>query len=160
MSETFTGGCQCGAVRFRVAGPFDHASICNCRMCQKAFGNFMAPFAHFEAPVQWTRGAPTYFRSSTRVLRGFCNKCGTPLSYQWGEEANPSLAIGAFDRPDAIMPSVEFARDNRHPVFAHYDELTEEPLGSTDEERDLLAILKSYQHPDQDTADWPPRSES
>jgi len=154
VSEIFTGGCQCGAVRYRVEGPVRHASICNCRMCQKALGNLMAPFASFEARVDWTRGKPTYFQSSTRVRRGFCNRCGTPLSYQWGEH-NLSLTIGSFDRPDQLLPTVEFARDNRHPVFAHYNDLVEEPLGSTDEERDLLAILKSYQHPDQDTESWP-----
>ena len=155
MSETFTGGCQCGAVRYRAEGAVHHASICNCRMCQKAFGNFFAPFASFEAVVQWTRGRPTEFHSSPKVSRGFCNKCGTPLTYSWGG-GSPSLAIGAFDLPDAILPTVEFARDNRHPILNHYDDLLSEALGSTDEERDLLAILKSYQHPDQDTANWTP----
>jgi hypothetical protein len=159
MSDTFTGGCQCGAVRFRVTGPVRHASICNCRMCQKAFGNLMAPFASFAAPVEWTRGKPSHFNSSPRVRRGFCRNCGTPLTYQWGDNP-PSLAIGAFDRPDAIMPTVEFARDNRHPVFARYDALADEPLGATDEERDLLAILQSFQHPDQDTETWPAEGSS
>ncbi len=155
MSEIYTGGCQCGAVRFRVDGPVRHASICNCRMCQKALGNIVAPFAEFDAPVQWTRGRPTLFRSSAKVQRGFCSLCGTPLSYQWGDH-NPALTIGAFDHPNAIMPTGELARDNRHPVIGHADELSEEPLGSTDEERDILAILHSYQHPDQDTDTWPP----
>ena len=36
-------GCQCGAVRFRVEGTLDDASVCHCRMCQKAFGGFYAP---------------------------------------------------------------------------------------------------------------------
>ena len=54
------------------------------------------------------------------------------------------------------MPTVEFARDNRHPIFLAYDAMVEEPLGNTDEERDILAILKSYQHPDQDTETWSP----
>jgi hypothetical protein len=35
-----SGGCQCGAVRFRVDGELGRASICHCRMCQKAFGAF------------------------------------------------------------------------------------------------------------------------
>jgi hypothetical protein len=154
MSDVYTGGCQCGAVRFRVEGPVKHASICNCRMCQKALGNFIAPFVSFSRPVEWTRGRPTEFQSSQMVRRGFCRNCGTPLSYRWGDH-DPSLTIGAFDEPDAIVPTVELAQDNRHPIFSHYDALVAEDQGTTDEERDLLAILKSYQHPDHDTAEWP-----
>ncbi|MEQ8373768.1 MAG: GFA family protein, partial [Roseibium aggregatum] len=36
MTEIHTGGCQCGALRFKVEGPLGEASICHCRMCQKA----------------------------------------------------------------------------------------------------------------------------
>jgi hypothetical protein len=155
MTEIFTGGCQCGAVRFRVAGPLRHASICNCRMCQKALGNLFGAWAEFDAPVTWTRGRPSVFRSSAKVQRGFCNQCGTPLTYQWGN-SHPSLTVGAFDHPNDIMPTGEAARDNRHPLMGHADELVPEPMGRADEERDLLAILRSYQHPDQDTDSWTP----
>jgi len=155
VTDYFTGGCQCGAVRYRVAGPVRHASICNCRMCQKALGNLTAPFVSFQAPVEWTRGRPTLFRSSMRVQRGFCNQCGTPLTYQRGDMPI-SLTVGSLDRPNVVVPTVELARDNRHPVIGHIDELREESQGATDEERDILAILRSYQHPDQDTEAWTP----
>lgn len=151
----FTGGCQCGAVRYRVQGPVTHASICNCRMCQKALGNFMAPFVAFAGALEWTRGRPTEFRSSQQVRRGFCSNCGTPLTYRWGPH-QPSLTIGSLDEPDAVLPTVELARDNRHPVFAHYEALVEEDLAGTDEERDIHAILRSFQHPDHDTDQWRP----
>jgi hypothetical protein len=152
-----SGGCQCGAVRYRASGAALHASICNCRMCQKALGNLIAPFVQFAGGVEWTRGEPAWFRSSDRVRRGFCSECGTPLAYLWGED-RPALTIGSLDRPDDVMPTVEFARDNRHPVFARYHALVPEPLGATDEERDLLAILRSFQHPDHDTKTWPPEA--
>jgi hypothetical protein len=43
MSDTpRTGGCQCGAVRFRINGRLGRASICHCRMCQKQFGSFFS----------------------------------------------------------------------------------------------------------------------
>ena len=61
-----TGGCQCGAVRFRVTGPLDDASICHCRMCQKAFGAYYAPLVSTRgARLEWTRGEPKRFQSST-----------------------------------------------------------------------------------------------
>jgi hypothetical protein len=158
VTDVYTGGCQCGAVRYRVAGPVRHASICNCRMCQKALGNVFGAWVEFDAPVQWTRGRPSLFRSSLKVQRGFCNQCGTPLTYQWGDN-NPAITIGSFDRPNQIVPTGEVARDNRHPVVGHADDLIAEPLGTTDEERDILAILRSFQHPDQDTETWPPGGE-
>ena len=43
QQASYSGGCQCGAVRFRVEGALGDASICHCRMCQKASGNFYLP---------------------------------------------------------------------------------------------------------------------
>ena len=67
--EPITGGCQCGAVRFRIAR-LGRASICHCRMCQKAFGSFFGPLVTAKG-LEWTRGAPARFESSNaRLLRG------------------------------------------------------------------------------------------
>lgn len=55
--EINTGGCQCGAVRFRVEGKLGDASVCHCRMCQKASGNFYLPLVSVRgAKLVWTRG--------------------------------------------------------------------------------------------------------
>ena len=69
-----TGGCQCGAVRFRVEGELGDASVCHCRMCQKAAGNFYLPLVSVrQAKLSWTRGEPKRFQSSnaasTRLLQ-------------------------------------------------------------------------------------------
>ena len=42
MPNPITGGCQCGAVRYRITAPLENPHICHCRMCQKAFGNYFA----------------------------------------------------------------------------------------------------------------------
>ena len=91
-TEIHTGGCQCGAIRFRVTGELKDASICHCRMCQKAFGAYYAPLVSTRGAVlEWTRGEPKRFQSSNVVRRGFCADCGTPLTY----EAPDGVAVAA-----------------------------------------------------------------
>ena len=38
MGEIFTGGCLCGAVRYRITAAPVEALYCHCRMCQRAHG--------------------------------------------------------------------------------------------------------------------------
>ena len=79
----YSGGCQCGAVRFRVEGALGDASVCHCRMCQKASGNFYLPLVSVrEAKLTWTRGEPKRFRSSNHASRGFCAECGNAPGLQ------------------------------------------------------------------------------
>ena len=108
MTQTaFTGGCQCGAVRYRFSKEPARRSVCHCRMCQKALGNVFAPFAG--APLtdfQWTRGAPKIFRSSEACERGFCADCGTPLTYRDTREEKLFVTIGSFDDPARLAPSL------------------------------------------------------
>ena len=153
----YTGGCQCGAVRFRVEGRLADASVCHCRMCQKAFGAFYAPLATAPAGgLAWTRGEPKRFRSSNHVQRGFCAACGTPLTYEAPDGV--ALAIGSFDHPEAVAPTVQFGIEGKLPyvdaISALPARLTADDLAAAA----FLASVVSYQHPDHDTENWPPAS--
>ena len=145
------GGCQCGAVRFQVK-LLGRPSICHCRMCQKAFGGFFGPLvtAH---DASWTRGEPKWFQSSNRARRAFCGECGTPLAYEtkYGLE----LAIGTFDDPTVAAPVIQVNLDDRLPFFHELTSLPER-TDVSDEWRDFMAGIHSNQHPDHDTAAWPP----
>lgn len=150
-----TGGCQCGAVRFAVEGELGRASLCHCRMCQKAFGSAFGPFV--SAPMSafsWTRGAPKHFQSSNKVRRGFCGACGTPLTFEWSDEVM-ELAIGAFDDPSEIRPVVQLAVDAALPWVGAIAGLPAVPASEGQAMQAHYDSVVSYQHPDHDTADWP-----
>lgn len=144
-----TGGCQCGAVRFAVNGELGRASICHCRMCQKAFGAFYGPLV--SAPgLAWTRGAPTHFQSSNRARRGFCRECGTPLTFE-PDDGPVELAIGAFDAPTRVRPTIQHGVDARLPWLSGLDGL---PVRSGEEAARVApyyASVRPLQHPDHET---------
>ncbi|MGR6431403.1 GFA family protein [Rhizobium sp. PAMB 3174] len=154
-TDTHSGGCQCGAVRFRAC-KLGRPSICHCRMCQKQFGNFFAAFVTADpAHVEWTRGQPSWFRSSAKVHRGFCNKCGTPLAYRY--EGALELAIGALDQPELFEPQIQVNHAQRLPWIDH---LFDKPAYSTPAMAAFHASVVSWQHPDHDTTEWPPEDEA
>lgn len=155
-STTHTGGCQCGSVRFRVDGVLGDASVCHCRMCQKAFGNFYAPLVSVrDAKLTWTRGEPKTFQSSNFVHRGFCGDCGTPLSYEAPDGV--ALAIGAFDTPETIVPHIQWGVEGKLAYVDHIHELPAQHTLADPDAAPFLNALQSLQHPDQDTEVWPPR---
>jgi hypothetical protein len=152
-----TGGCQCGAIRFRVTGTLTDSSICHCRMCQKAFGAYYAPLVSTRgAELTWTRGTRKMFRSSNFVERGFCADCGTPLTYEAPDGI--AIAAGAFDDPSALPPVVQFGTEAKIGFVDHLHEL---PGHATEEDAEAAPfVLKivSYQHPDHDTETWLPEN--
>ena len=145
---SFSGGCQCGAVRFRVEGPLGEASICHCRMCQKATGGLYGPYVAAPGLV-WTRGERKRFQSSNKVWRGFCEACGTPLTFEYGE-SSMALAIGALDDPAAARPTKQLGSPSKLPWV---DALADQPVHEPTEPRAAahLASIISLQHPDRDT---------
>jgi hypothetical protein len=155
VSTAYSGGCQCGAVRFRVEGTLGDASICHCRMCQKAAGNFYLPLVSVRgAKLTWTRGVPKRFQSSNFAWRGFCGSCGTPLFYEAPDGV--ALAIGAFDDPSSIAPAIQWGVEAKLP---YVDGIPTLPGRDTMEDQDASSFLHkivSYQHPDHDTDRWPP----
>lgn len=152
--ETQSGGCQCGAVRFRIHGRLGDASVCHCRMCQKAFGGFYAPLVSLrDAKLSWTRGQPAKFRSSNFVERGFCANCGTPLTYEAPDGI--AVAIGAFDRPQEIAPKLQWGIEGKLPYVDAIPTLPANHTLADTNAAPFLQQLVSYQHPDHDTEQWP-----
>ena len=150
LSPRLTGGCQCGAVHYRVVSAPIEVSVCHCRMCQKAGGGPFLGLAKFPlASVAWTRSAPSIFTSSSLATRGFCAACGTPLTYQWEPDAI-SLTTGSFDEPALVPPSVRYGIEGLLPWCEHLAEL---PADRMDKwlAPGLNKAFVNHQHPDHET---------
>jgi len=146
----YTGGCQCGAVRFAISATPNRVSICHCRMCQKASG---APFASFadinRTDFAWSKGQPAFFRSSSIADRGYCAACGTPLSFGRIDGDRIEIMTGAFDRPDQLVPTRQYGSESRLGWVVGISNL---PSQTTQQNYgpEKMATIVSHQHPDHD----------
>lgn len=152
-----TGGCQCGAVRYALYTGPQHASICHCRMCQKAVGNYFAAYAGVQKPdFAWTRGKPGSYRSSEAIERDFCRDCGTPLTYRPLDKGTVSVSVGSLDHPEHVHPDHQYGVEGRLPDFERLSSLPR--TATQDWAGDRLTKLASRQHPDHETKDWKPHT--
>jgi hypothetical protein len=145
-----TGGCQCGAVRYRLDAEPSGANICHCRMCQKAAGSpFMAFAGVPNDQFVVTRGALGTFASSAAVERGFCAGCGTPLTFRGLGSDRISVTIGSLDDPNAVTPSIQIGIESQ--MHWLMDALGR-PAVTTDQwlESKKIAAIQNRQHPDEE----------
>lgn len=97
---TTTASCLCGDVRIAVTGEPYRVGLCHCMDCRKHHG------ALFHASAIFPEGAVT-ISGETRDYEGrhFCPRCGSSVFGVSGDEVEVNL--GAFDAPDAFVPTYE-----------------------------------------------------
>ena len=118
--ESHDGGCQCGAIRYRISGAPRSSTLCFCRSCRLSSG---APMVGWRVVPSggfaWLAGQPRHHRSSSAVLRGFCADCGTLLTYQRdGAPATIDVTTVTLDRPEGLAPTQEIWLSDKLPWAA------------------------------------------
>ncbi|NMM36457.1 MAG: GFA family protein [Glaciimonas sp.] len=97
------GSCLCGRVKYQVTGDIRSASHCHCTMCQKQHGAACGSYANVDrAGFSYASGADAVaaYESSPGVTRGFCQICGSSLT--WHSEKSPdciAVSLGTLDAP-------------------------------------------------------------
>jgi hypothetical protein len=111
------GGCLCGRVRFEARGRPDHVVHCYCSMCRRQSGAALQTFARFaRAAVRFVGEEPVGYRSSERVMRGFCRECGSSLTFAYDHDpAHLWLTAGSLDHPERVAPTGHFLAEDRVP---------------------------------------------
>jgi hypothetical protein len=103
-SAAITGGCLCGAVRYRVKGDLRPTlSACHCSQCRRHHGA-LGVFSSAEATAVEIEGLDKlrWYQSSDGARRGFCAVCGAKLFWQAIGDAALDIVAGSLDRPKGL----------------------------------------------------------
>ncbi len=114
MTAHMAGGCACGSVRFDCTEKPIVQLICHCRDCQRASGSSFAAVMFVPSDrLTFTKDAPLYHEvtaaSGRKLQRGFCGKCGSPVSLRWPDDPFQCelLVVSSLDDPSVFAPSYE-----------------------------------------------------
>ena len=124
----WTGGCLCGAIRYRSDQPPNQVYACHCRMCQRHTGSAFWFGAKFPRnALQFTKGEPQLYQSSKILERFFCSDCGSSVALfypnrPWpGEEPGIEVAAGTLDHPELLEPEFHYGVESKL-SWLHFDE--------------------------------------
>jgi hypothetical protein len=120
-----TGGCLCGAVRYRATAAPIATRVCWCRLCQKigaGSGTVNVCFARDAVTVTGDlRDYSSVADSGNRMHRRFCPQCGTPMFSE--ADARPHLIFiraGTLDDPEVAKPG-QIIWTSQAPSWACFD---------------------------------------
>jgi hypothetical protein len=106
MTETLpevTGGCTCGAVRYRAADVGREVTECHCSQCRKQTGHRHADTGTTPDKVTIEgAGHVTWFRASPEAERGFCATCGSHLFWNHPGMNYLGLSAASIDEPTGL----------------------------------------------------------
>ncbi len=110
MTEPYTGGCACGALRYEIDGEPVFSNHCHCDDCRHTSGTGHASYMTFPSrdKVRVAGVASTFAMtgdSGNRKTKAFCSACGSPVYLTFA--AMPDLFTvnaGSLDDPTRFAP--------------------------------------------------------
>ena len=134
MSELYTGGCACGAVRYEISGDPAIMLDCQCRQCQRDSGTGHQSHLTFLAAEVKVEGEATFWQTvgdgGTKKRRGFCPTCGSSVFMTFPDRPDVFIVTPAsLDDPSRYRPQLVawtaagFGWDHIAPDLQKYDRM-------------------------------------
>ena len=115
MSKIRQGGCLCGAARYEVDITNHETGNCHCSLCQNHTGSaYLTVTCVAVDQFNWISKPTGEYASSPNVIRRFCTKCGTPITWESTDYPNiANFGTGTLEDKSDIVIHHEIYTDNR-----------------------------------------------
>ena len=103
-----TGGCICGAIRYELDDQPTWNVYCHCESCRKHTGAPVTVLVTcLPEQVSWSGDLRARYQSSPDRFRGFCQNCGTSLTWETEIKGSAWLAlhVSTLDAPENYPPT-------------------------------------------------------
>jgi hypothetical protein len=140
------GGCQCGALRYRVTAPPLMVYNCHCTNCQRIGGGaFSTPATLLESDFAFVAGEPRAIEWTSDAGNGrfgwFCASCGSRIAHG----ARPSngilsLRTGTLDDRSWVAPVGDIWTQSAQPWVT----LSSERLRFEKQPGDYTALIEAF----------------
>lgn len=114
-SETRSGGCLCGSVRYQTQWPPLMLGVCHCGHCQRQAGSAFSVVAAVPRAGLESSGALTTYQDDSDagrpVFRKFCGQCGSPVFTETPDSDAQGMVFikaGTLDDSKDLAPTVHF----------------------------------------------------
>jgi hypothetical protein len=120
---TLTGGCMCGAVRYKISAPPLVQGLCHCNRCRPQSGSAFSTIIIIRRDTFTIEGETAVFddtgSSGLYVARRYCPRCGSPLTTE--PDVAPEhmfVKAGGIDNNEWFHSVVELFVGRRRPWVA------------------------------------------
>lgn len=98
------GSCLCGGVTFELSGALRDSVACHCVQCRKTSGHYVSATQVAPDNLHITSDETlTWYQSSPKARRGFCNRCGSSLFWRHKDDTGAtSVMTGTLDGATGI----------------------------------------------------------
>jgi hypothetical protein len=124
-ATSVSGRCLCSSIVFHYTEAPNWTLHCHCESCRRATSSPLTTWISVpRSAFAFTKGAPRYFHSSPGVRRGFCENCGSPLTYENKRiEGEIHIYAASLLDPNCVSPSCHVFVDEQLPWLEVLDDL-------------------------------------
>ncbi len=128
MPSPIRGSCICGAVTFRIEGPFRGFQYCHCSRCRKrtasvGVANIFVPVEQFA----WESGEDQVKRFELPDAKYwstcFCTECGSAVPWLSKNGKTMIVGAGSLDDDPGERPQFSVFYGSRAPWYVHVSDL-------------------------------------